>query len=269
MDNLESKYKFYLSELWKVTDKDGFIYSDECDSLLFSCLLGAIPEVDVNIMSALDKKTGMWHRRPCSKPCYPEHSKSTISRDMLLGLCIYAYCKNRLDILEQVISYALAHYLVMGKGLLSRTIMTPGLLSTYAWASHRLGGPSRPWLRYLPQIESSKVEDYQAHLSVLHIIFRNHLTGKSKYRELLKKHADRVPDNAFYQYAAGRVDKAYTILNNEQYFPSNRLPTKADRKAEYLWQREMKDYAPTDSDHILAPADYLFVYALIEKKILG
>lgn len=269
MKQLEDKYKFYISQLGYVTDRFGFVYSNECDSLLFSSLVGCVPGTAVFIDSAFDTKTGQWHRRPLHLPaCYPDHSKSSISRDMLIGLAWYAYVNNRLDISEQVIRYALAHWFVMGQGLLSRTFMTPGLLSTFAWISFRLGGPSRPWMRYLPQVESKSVVDYQAHLSVLHIILRNKLTGKDKYGELLTFHADRNPENALFQFAAGRVDKAYTILDNEAYFPSNRLPRQSDRKGAWLWERDYGDnYKPSDSEKILSSGDFLFVYALCKGLI--
>jgi len=265
--SLEQKYNFYLEQLKTVQDSSGFIYSDECDSLLFSSLVGCIPGVNFDAWAAFDKSTNMWQRRPCSKPCYPEHSKSTISRDMLIGLCFYAYHHNRLDILEQVISYALTHCFVMGKGPLSRTFMTPGLLSTYAWASYRLGGPSRWWLRYLPHVESKAVTGFQAHLSVLHIILRNRLTGKedNKY-DILKHHAEREPNNALFQYAVGNYTQAESILSNEQLFPFNRLPTNHDRKANWLWQRDEGDDWDVGSGEkkIFSGGDFLFVYALIK-----
>ena len=265
---LEDKFKLYLKSLPLLQDKYGFIYSEECDSLLFTSLVGCVPGVAVYIDAAFDHSTEQWHRRCTEKPCYPYHSKSTISRDMFIGLAWYAYINGRLDISEQVIKYALTHFLVMGQGVLSRTIMTPNLLSTYAWISYRLGGPSRPWLRYLPQIESKKVTDYQAHLSILHILLRNKLTGKDNHGDLLTFHADRSPENALFQFAAGRVDKAYTILNNKQYFPEDRLPNKSDRKANWLWERDYGDnYLPGESKKILSGGDFLFVYALLKNMI--
>jgi hypothetical protein len=107
-DQLEEKYKIYKSLLKQ--DQYGFIESDECDSLLFTGLVGCLPSITVNIDSAFDKTTGMWHRRPTSTPCFPNGSKSTISRDMLLGLACYAYHNKRLDISEQVIKYSLSHW---------------------------------------------------------------------------------------------------------------------------------------------------------------
>src|SRR5690606_31668926 len=116
---------------------------------------------------------------------------------------------------------------------------TPALLSTYAWASYKLGGPSRPWLRFIPTFASKNTTDYQAHLAVLHAYLRDQIVGKStkNHQKLYEYQADRNPANALFQIAASRVDKAYTILNNEQFFPSNRLPNKLDRKGAWLWER--------------------------------
>lgn len=292
--SLETKYKLYKRLIKTQQDKHGFIESDKCDSLLFSGLVGSTQEVYIDIKSAL-AEDGSWQRRPIELPsCYSnghwnlleriksclmakttdikilqkifEAGGSSISRDMLLGLAWYAYYNKRLDISESVIKYALSHRLVMGEGTLTRTILTPSLLSTYAWVSYRLGGPKRSWLRYLPHFESKKVTDFQAHLSVLHILLRNKLTNKPKYLDLLQFHADRQPENAFFQAATGNIDKAYTILNNENYFPSSRLPTSEDRYEPYLWQRDYgKDWISdlNQSVKIHSGADFIFCYWLI------
>ena len=181
---LEDKYKLYKYLLPEIQDKYGFTLSDECDSLLFSGLLGSVEGVDIHIDVAQDPSTGQWMRRPimypacwdCSNPLSTwqriklvlkhilatrkvdkvqisklfDQGGSSISRDMLLGLAWFAYFNKRLDISEQVIKYALSHYCVMGQGTISRTLLTPGLLSTFAWISYRLGGPNRWWLRCIP-----------------------------------------------------------------------------------------------------------------------
>lgn len=252
-----------------VQDKYGFIYSEDCDSLLFTGLVGCVPGVAVHIDAARSAKTDMWQRRPCDKPCYPAHSKSSISRDMLLGLLYFAYFNKRLDIIEHVIKYALSNYLIMGQGVLSRTLMTPGLLATYAWASYRLGGPSRPWLRWVPVSPSAKVDDFQAHLAVLHALLRDILTGKltQAHNKLYEVKAKAQPENALFQYAAGNIDKVYTILNNEQYFPSDRLPNRSDRKSPWLWERDFgPNYQPTSENKIYSGGDYLFVYWLLNRQ---
>lgn len=293
--DLDRKYKNYFRLIKDHQDKHGFVHSDECDSLLFSGLVGCtgLP-VDIDAAQDFDHK---WLRRPYdAEPCYDcndswvlkdrlmsmfkywkengfnkealqkifEAGGSTISRDMLLGLAWYAYSNKRLDISEGVIKYAISHWLIMGKGTPTRTFMTPGLLSTYAWISYRLGGPSRLLLRYIPQSESRGLTGFQAHLSVLHILLRNKLTGKRKYTNILDCHAKRQINNPLFQFAAGYVDAAKVLLGNENWWPEGRLPTAKDRYSDWLPQRDYgSDWEPSNGNKVYSGGDFLFVYWLI------
>ena len=266
MLTLKTKYNKYLELLPQIQDEFGFVESQECDSLLFTSLLGCIPEVKINIDAAFDAKTGMWQRRPTNCPCYPEHSASTISRDQLLGLAWYAYYNKRLDISESVIKYALKNKLVMGEGELSRTLMTPSLLSTYCYISYRLGGPNRWWLRWIPDIESKHTEGYQAHLTVLHILLRNELTGKQKNTKILQYHADRQPLNPLFLIAINDKDTARDVLMQQEWFPNDRLPSSSDRKAQWLPMRdEGSDWDSCREGKVHSGGDFLFCWWLLSK----
>lgn len=266
MTTLDKKTSTYLSLIKGHQDSDGFIESDECDSLLFSGLAGCVPGVSVNLEAAYDRASGQWHRRPCSRPCFPEHSKSTISRDMLLGVLWYAYHNKRLDISEKIIQHAIGSFGIMGqavdlKTLLGRCLITPGLLSTAAWVSYRLGGPKRTWLRMIPQAETKNLGGFQAHLSVLHIMLRNELTGKDKYTDILDHHYQRNPFNPLFCLAAGRLKEAETALMNPVFWPTNTLPTSLDRREPWLLQRDYDkswtpDYSPGMKTH--SGGDFLF-----------
>jgi hypothetical protein len=83
LGQLQNKAAFYLSQSGYVQDQYGFIYSDQCDSVLFSALY-AISGANVNLKAA-QEKPGKWQRRPISSPCYPKDSGSEISRDMFVG----------------------------------------------------------------------------------------------------------------------------------------------------------------------------------------
>lgn len=276
--SLVARYKKYIELLPTVQDSHGFIDSHECDSLLFTGLIGCIPEVaaTINIDAAFDSATGQWKRRPIECPCFPVGSRSSISRDMLLGLLHFAYYNKRLDIIEQVIKYALSNWLIMGeardwKTLLGRCLMTPGLLATYAWASYKLGGPSRPWLRWIPLVESKKTRTYQTHLSILHVLLRKELTGKisDHNRDVIAYHADRLPNNPLIQYANGFKRFSAILLDNDLLWPSDRLPTNKDRDAEWLMQREEPESflpAPASEEtKVHSGGDYLFVMWLLLK----
>jgi hypothetical protein len=275
---LQKKYDLYSILVKKHQDEHGFIDTKHCDSLLFSGLLGCVPNTTVNIKAAYDGKSKMWLRRPMS---YPEclqcgGSVSTISRDMMLGLAWYVWKNNRLDIAEQVVKYALSNWCIMGKAatfkdLIGRCLMTPGLLATWAEISYRLGGPNRWWLRYLPQFESSSVMGYEAHLCVLHILLRKELTGTipKRIEKVLHIHATKNPTNPLFQYAVGKIDDAVSLLMVDTWWPNDRLPTRGDRKESWLIQRNYgDDWKPAKEEKEIehSGADFLFVSSLILKN---
>lgn len=260
-----TKFDTYLALLPTVQDSDGFIESAQCDSLLFTALVGCVPRVNVNIDAAFDGK--LWHRRPCDRPCYPQHSKSTISRDMIVGLLWYAWCNGRLDISESIVKHALSNWGVMGKGVLSRTLISPSLLSTAAWVSYQLGGPSRSLLRAIPVTGGIKT-DFEAHLHVLHLALRSRLTGSRGHDSTLAEYADRNRNNALFQIAAGRTTEGARILNDALLFPETRLPTASDRKTPWLWERDYGlDWRQSNSSKVHSGGDYLFAYSLAAELI--
>lgn len=309
---LSRKYQKYLELIKNVQDKKtGFVETSECDSLLFTGLTGCVPEVSVDIEAAFDPQTQTWARRPLDLPCCfdPANHKSLgkcvgevssfiwtnktdrpwkktkeiqkifdghgsqISRDMLLGLAWYCFHKKRLDISEQVIKYALKNWLVMGKGSYSRTFLGLGLLATFAWVSYRLGGPSRPWLRWLPGAAGADLVGFQAHLQVLHILLRNELSGKTgkSDKKVLEKQAARQPLNPLFLHAVGKDVEALQQLSREDLWPSERLPNKGDRKTQWIPQRDAgKDWEPDleggEPFHVHSGGDFLFCYWLICRK---
>ena len=207
----------YVNRLKYLIDNDGFISG--CDGLLFTALAGTIPGISLDITKFRDS-SGQWFRKPISEPeCLScGESKSTISRDMLLGVLFYALHHKRRDIIDQVINYALKHFGIMGKAedlkmTIGRCLMTPGLLSTFSWASYSLGGPSRPYLRYLPCPIPTNLKGFQAHLAVLHAHMRQYC-GAGDYSEVIKAYSDKAPYNALFQVLAGNKNKARIILND-------------------------------------------------------
>lgn len=293
----DKKYATYLGLLHTVRDKHGFIEYDQCDSLLFTSLLGCLPEVKVDILAARDNH-GAWYRRPLEYPsCYTPSkyktaaqvlqaiggsifkrkkidkkeimkilagSGSTISRDMLLGLAWYCYFKKERDIAEQVIDYAKANNMVMGKGDPSRTIMTPGLLGTFAWVAYRLNGDLHTDLRAIPpDIDDEVLTGYQAHLQVLHSFLRWKLVGGTR-PGIISQQFEREPNNPLFAIAAGKYNIALAILANPRLFPPNRLPTVKDRKEEWLPQRDHGDsWQPGEGDRVHSGGDFLFCYWLL------
>lgn len=245
-------------------DEDGFIESHECDSLLFSSLVGCVPGIKVDIDKAFNGQT--WERRQCKNPCFPDHSKSSISRDMLIGLCWYAYYNNRLDISESVINHAFKNKMIMGKGAISRIIMTPGLLATYAWVSYKLGGKNRWWLRWIPTGIPSGLEGYQAHLAVLHGLLRKDLSKTKKIDKTLGDYFRHDPRNPLFAIAVGKFDEAKKILKNQSLWPNTRLPDVMDRKPQWLMERDSAEWVPGKGNTVHSGGDFLFAVWLLIKK---
>lgn len=263
-------YKKYRSHLQLMSDKHGFIETDKYDSLLFTGLCTVIPGLRINIRAAR-LADGSWVRRPSDYPSgFPEHTASTISRDMLLGVLYAAYYQRDRGLVDDLIRYAFYHGFVMGKGPLSRTLMSPGLLSTAAWISYRLGGKSRWLLRHLPFVYPKGLTGFQAHLAVLHGLLRRTLrtpdSTSTKAQEFFVDQVSRQPNNPLFLYAAGFQALACAALQTENLWPADRLPTRGDRKEPWLLQRdEGPDWLPCkeDPDVTHSGADYLFVASLI------
>jgi hypothetical protein len=276
--SMTDKFQTYLSLLPTQQDINGFIQTDTCDSLLFSCLVGCVPGVDFNPWPAFESASthslsGQWYRRP---HYYAEclscgGSNSTLSRDMVLGLLWYAWVRRDLNLSESILRRALPRLGFVGKSDGSwaghvASWLPPGLLATAAEVSARLGGPQRRWLRWIPQFESPNVTGYEAHLSVLHQLLRKRLTGEPvKYH-----HAENQPQNPLFCYAAGYMATAQNFLDNENWWPADRLPTTADRADPWIIQRDVgPDWQPSAEQppQTHTGGDLLFVQALVDGLI--
>lgn len=242
--SLKKKYKTYLSLLPSVQDSNGFIDINHCDSLLFSGLLGTITKV--NIEAARDSN-GMWHRRPLNYiSCYPNHSKSTISRDMFIGLLWDIWKNQKLELAENLFNNGKENDWIMGEGLISRIYFTPGLQSTLAEVIYQLGGTNHIE-RHIPVLIGKGNDGFAAHLDILHVLLRAELKGgKTEHLDVINQHYKRNPNNALFTYAHhkytdGVQDETIDILLSDKLFPSDRLPTDCDRREGWIWQRDMGD----------------------------
>jgi len=244
--------------------------AEGCDSLLFSAL-GTVGGANVDILDYRNSD-GQWFRTP-EHTCYLEgRSKSTISRDMLLGVYWWAWNNKRLDVLEDLWDYGLARRWKMGDGPASRTILTPLMISTLTAMIEALGGEQHGSWAKIPIYWTSEPEDFQAHLRVLHILLRKQLpTVDFNEDDTLADYADKQPNNALFQYAAGNEHRAITLLLNSPQFPNHRLPTSDDRCEEYIFQRDYgDDWQPCpDENETYLGFDLLFLSQLILGDIDG
>lgn len=231
---------------------DGFLETDHCDSLLLTSLLGA-SGVAISNIHAAETEPGKWLRRPPSEgECYPANSGSEISRDMLLGLMWYAWAHRDLQILEDLYQYGEEHNWVMGAGDPARTGLRT-LRGTLAAAIHKLGGPHRPAAELITDPQLVPKTGYEAHLQILSILLRGEIYGEIPQRHLfiISALAKNSPDSPIMQAAAARwlggkyVERFLAAARNQTYFPTDRLPTSADRCIDWATQQKNPaDWAP-------------------------
>lgn len=267
---LAAKAALYTSLAPSTQGQAGFI-TDACDALLFTALgaVGGLPNVDLR---AARGPSGAWYRTP-AKDCYPDRSDSSISRDMLLGVMLYAWAFKDLEMADSLYDYGEEHNWVMGQGVPSRTLMTPQLIATLAQLVYKLGGENHDIARRLPvSWSASGVSDFEAHVQVLHIILRRALydTIEVSAQEALNAQASRQPSNPLFQWAAGNVQAATDILKAPLYWPNEQLPTTANRCSPWPLERDSDSsgWLPCPEDpKTHSGADLLFVARLIAQGI--
>jgi len=243
-----------------------------CDSLLFNSL--SVVGGANHSVQQYRNEAGRWFRTP-AKDCYPERSKSSISRDMFLGVIWWAWTSKNLDELEGIYQYGAANSWVMGEGVPSRTVMTPVLVGTLSKAICALGGKCRA-IRHTPAVWGTVFEGFQRHLQLLHILLRADIDGyltSADQGVILSLWTDHS-QNPLVAYARGRwitgnLNHTAGLLLKEEWYPSDRLPTSRDRCSGWLPERDpdTDNYLPCDRNHVHTGGDLLFVWALMERAL--
>ncbi len=232
---LAAKVALYKSLLPEVQDANGFVATDKCDALLHSALVGVTVPVALEVAQL---EPGRWFRRPLNyDECFAAGaSRSTISRDMLLGVIWWAWKNGRLDVLEDLRSYGQAHDWIMGEAdsvetTVSRTYLTPAFRGTLCRTARKMGGADHGDC-YIPQVYPESLTDFEAHLQVLTILLEAEITGSlgSGAYGALQAQIARQPNNPLFHAALSRFQKgdhaniAASLLLNSPTWPADRLP---------------------------------------------
>lgn len=275
---ISAKRDTYLELIKTQQDSEGFLHSDKCDSTLFTGLSGAGGmTVDLTKARASD---GQWYRRPLSLPeCLKSGgSASTISRDMLLGVVIWGNMTGRLDVLQDLIEYGVDHTWIMGESDgtpdgISRIVVTPPLIATLADCVYKMsdGADNHSVMRTInPQAWVDGLDDYQLHLQMLHMVLRGRCTGSLEAGAInkLKNSYAQFPSNPLVQYVYARfVSQDFTqigqTLMDERLWPSDRLPTSAERCDPWLQERDPPYDACPEEGKTHTGGDFLFVSKLV------
>lgn len=110
---LQQKRDLYYQLTQDLQDDNGW-FTDDCDSLLWNSL-GVVAGLTIDIYAARDTD-GKWFRTP-GKACYAEgRSKSTISKDMLLGLAWALFSHGDSGSMADVLRYGRDRAYIMGEG---------------------------------------------------------------------------------------------------------------------------------------------------------
>lgn len=262
---LRAKADRYTTWTADLEDDQGVLPQFKCDSLLFQSFYELATNGDLDI-SIYEGGRGEWFRSPSHDCFYRDAagepvrngSKTTISRDMFLGLFMHIWFQKDLDKAEGILTYGrnAEPRFFMGDGINflereTRTHLRPSIRGTLYHLIAALGGEDNP-RKNAPYLPSAASNGYQLHLMVTHTLLRGLILDGVSDKELnvLKKASDKQPNNAYYSavyhlFADGNQDQAIQILLNEKLFPSDRLPSGQDRCSDYIFQR---DYDRDDSD---------------------
>lgn len=267
LDALRDQYSLYLS----LAPGNWSPWDQECDSLLFASLQNTAERRIFDVEKARELPSGQWHRRPDWTACESGPRDSTISRDMFVGLFVYSLNNNRLDLLEQVWDYGVAHNWKMGSDnveLETRTQFTPGMIQLLAKLIAHLGGKRHEVELAIPQIYGSE-PGFPSHLTMLHIYMSGKMDGNISSLQLsaLKSISEHSPNNPLLRALLGKYtdgDQSRT-LELLQLWPRDRLPTDSDWQADWRTQRADGDpsFAPGTDSITHSGGDFLFVAAIL------
>jgi len=272
IERLKAKAEFYVAH----AQLDSYGWIEGCDGLLFNSLY-SLGGGHADPLLARGSIPGIWYRS-ADHGCYPGNSASSISRDMFAGLYLWIYHHKRLDLIEDIIDYGEQHAndiggWVMGEGdKYATNIRIEGQAMAYLMR-YKFGGADHGKRKF--PISRFQVKGYEDHLQMLSILLRSLIAGGITDLDLAaaKDSSQRVPRNALYsaiyhRYSDGDQTEAIKILLDESLFPSDRMPSSADRCEMYLWQREDdEDWQPCSGGKVLSGVDFLFAKAVIFNEV--
>lgn len=261
----------------------------ECDSLLYASLWGiACEKIPIE---DFEGHPGKWYRTT-KKDCFiPPNtrngSKSTISNDMLLGLMHYLWHTRDKANLIEIAAYGKANDWVMGESegsteAKSRVVMSYNLINLL---HDMLSSPDRfdvvvhDSVRALITNPFGTNVGYRAHLEVLRILLEARVYGAitASDKDVLKRHANRQPDNALYQLAYALfqsnhgLDRTVDLLLGNN-FPPYTLPTNLNHCTPYLFShdKDNNDWEPCpDRPAVFPGIDYVFAVSILDGTIIN
>lgn len=172
VENLKALYNSKVAKL------SGWPSTRDCDALLWAGLAKAAGVKDIDLKLAEYDDSGELNRRP--KPsCYPGESKSSVSRDMVLGFLWGVWRSSDKDALNRFQSRTEQKNWVIGAPYPERigeTLMTGNLIGLLGRMSCELS-KNCPLYRKIEPVHSKSPTDYIQHLTVLFILLNGEVWG--------------------------------------------------------------------------------------------
>jgi len=292
-DSISEKASLYL-QLGNAIHPNGSEAGDDCDGLLWNSLW-SVTGGNVDIMS-YQGELGQWFRTHHHTCFYRDAlggpvdngSKSTISRDMFLGLLHWIWHNQRKDVLQDIINYGREQNPKWWMGDAvdfiqreSRTHIRTNLRATMYIMAYKMGIEDNVQRHIdLSLTWSSKVDDFKLHLSVQHLLLRGLMQGVNDIEVLfLEKVIGKHPTNAFFlsvyhYFTDGNQTKTVELLLDDSLFPAKKLPTSFDRCERFIYQRndnrglpENKNWNPCDDNKTFMGIDLLWTHAIISGRL--
>lgn len=259
----------YLEWVKPLQGPHKFISTAHCDSLLHSALLAA-GGAEVDVLAAREA-SGRWLRRPTDMPeCLSVgESRSTISRDQILGVMVWAVMGERRDVLEALWQFGVTRDWKMGdsdntiEGI-SRIYLSPNLIGTLAQAIYRMGGADHPE-RFMRLRIATPNEGFRRHLDLLDIMMRDRLGIDRTALDIIFIEAYRreLRDNPIVQFLAGRYVEAERLLL--RFHPVGRLPDSGETCGPLAWERDILESCPGVIDE-MPPVHFLLLSRVLIEK---
>lgn len=246
-------------------------YGNMGDGLLFASLSAVAVNREFDVESARDEY-GQWYRKPVDVFRTSPNS-STISRDMFMGLFVYALHFRRLDILQDVARYGRENGWVMGqedKLFETRVIFTPATRSLLGQIIQHLGGPDSELGEIIP-VPINTDPGFVSHLGMLQLLMLGKIQGyltssqKASLKQILTHSSQNPLAHALYhKYTDGDQSEATRLLLS--IWPADRLPTSQDWCEEWRIQRSDNDtgFNPCNDKQLQhSGADFLFAAGVV------
>lgn len=242
-----------------IIDRGGFIETDGQDSLLFSSLnYGGGQTTNIYAARCNDK----WSRRPkyYEDGFKSDKTKSTISRDMLLGLMFGAFLRRDFRILYDLFFYGRADNWVMGEGAFTRVVfgslepLLAQVLLSPVFNKQR-GALTKKNLRILkwsarkPVIMPKDPKGYKYHLATLHMMLRVLAKQSFTLKEakwIISNMGDSVEQVYFLSFAGNVANSLDPRIFKESHFnilqftlivlDANTTKLSTEKRSKWLWE---------------------------------